>query len=275
MISISLQSFQTLHQCRSRHSRTYLALVFFLFVGDVHMKLLPGASLASGPDAAPLKARAWLCSHAIRQAQQSNACLQIKIGLFGSVPIKTYLPHGDIDLTFYREGSTSAADEIPNWAHRLLKHIEQSCNVAHSQEGPGAIRGHSSPGRHPGQSHGEPHTAPPAAAPAIQCRVQSVTEVPAEVKLVKCNICPIVPNSTTIVVDISYKQYGGVNAAAFLEEADRLVDAHIAAAAGVALVCVYCCLPAQGAPAPHHICHDVQFACKQPCATTATVTCAA
>jgi hypothetical protein len=66
----------------------------------------------------------------------------------------------------------------------------------------------------------------------VPCHVQSVTVIPAEVTLVKCNVRAPAPTDRTIVVDISFKQHGGVNAAAFLEEADRFIDAYTASQQG-------------------------------------------
>jgi hypothetical protein len=62
--------------------------------------------------------------------------------------------------------------------------------------------------------------------------VQSVTVIPAEVTLVKCNLEVPQQSTETMVVDISYSQKGGITAAAFLEEADRYVDAYHAVRSG-------------------------------------------
>jgi hypothetical protein len=155
-----------------------------------------------------------------------RAWLQVRVCLFGSVPIYTYLPDGDIDLTFYLDES-SPATEIPQWANRLQKHFEK-----HLPRRAGVQSAQSKPGL---QGSSQQHSQFPASSAAgvnVPCHVQSVTVIPAEVTLVKCNVRAPAPTDRTIVVDISFKQHGGVNAAAFLEEADRFIDAYTASQQG-------------------------------------------
>eukprot|EP00892_Ulva_mutabilis_P011558 jgi/Ulvmu1/8775/UM048_0030.1 len=155
----------------------------------------------------------------------------IKVQLFGSVPIRTYLPHGDIDCTFYIP--SDQAQDLPNWANRLMKHIEQHIPSPSSAGGMAHPRGH--PRNHPAPNahfRGALSSASAAAAAATagamtpSFAVHSVNVIPAEVTLVKCNIdVPSHSHAATMVVDISFNQRGGVNAASFLEEADRYIDA--------------------------------------------------
>lgn len=154
--------------------------------------------------------------------------LQIKVQLFGSVPIRTYLPHGDIDCTFCIP--SSPLQDVPNWANRLMKHIKQHIPSSSATGGISHPRHHPAPNAH---FRGALSTASAAAAAANASAmspafaVHSVNVIPAEVTLVKCNIdVPSHTHSASMVVDISFNQRGGVNAANFLEEADRYIDAY-------------------------------------------------
>lgn len=154
--------------------------------------------------------------------------LQIKVQLFGSVPIRTYLPHGDIDCTFCIP--SNQAQDVPNWANRLMKHIEQHIPSSSAAGGISHPRHHPAPNAH---FRGALSSASAAAAAATagamspSFAVHSVNVIPAEVTLVKCNIdVPSHTHSASMVVDISFNQRGGVNAANFLEEADRYIDAY-------------------------------------------------
>jgi len=161
--------------------------------------------------------------------------MQIKVQLFGSVPIRTYLPHGDIDCTFYIP--SEQAQDVPNWANRLMKHIEQHIPATGNAGGLGHPRHHPTPNAH---FRGALSSASAAAAAATagamspSFAVHSVNVIPAEVTLVKCNIdVPSHSHAASMVVDISFNQRGGVNAANFLEEADRYIDAFQAVRNGV------------------------------------------
>ncbi|GFR47993.1 hypothetical protein Agub_g9817, partial [Astrephomene gubernaculifera] len=109
---------------------------------------------------------------------------------FGSVPLKTYLPDGDIDLSIY--SSSPRAQSLKEalrdtWATQLQLCLEDEAN------NPNAV-----------------------------FRVANVQVIHAEVKLLKC----LVDN---IVVDISFFQLGGLNTYNFLEDVDRFVDACVPA----------------------------------------------
>ncbi|GIL74028.1 hypothetical protein Vretifemale_4098, partial [Volvox reticuliferus] len=104
---------------------------------------------------------------------------------FGSVPLKTYLPDGDIDLSIYSESPRAQALKEAlrdTWATQLQLCLEEEANN-----------------------------------PTAVFRVANVQVIHAEVKLLKC----LVDN---IVVDISFFQVGGLNTYNFLEDVDRFVD---------------------------------------------------
>lgn len=158
----------------------------------------------------------------------TSTSVQIKVQLFGSVPIRTYLPHGDIDCTFYIP--SEQVQDLPNWANRLMKHIEKHIPSSSSAGGGSHSRHHPAPNAH---FRGALSSASAAAAAATAgamspaFTVHSVNVIPAEVTLVKCNIdVPSQSPSASMVVDISFNQRGGVNAANFLEEADLYIDAY-------------------------------------------------
>ncbi|CAH8360413.1 unnamed protein product [Eruca vesicaria subsp. sativa] len=92
---------------------------------------------------------------------------------FGSVPLKTYLPDGDIDLTVLTKRNVE--DEFFQRLYDTLKNEE-------------------------GKS---------------EFNVTDVQFIPAQVKVIKCNI-------RSIAVDISFNQTAGLRALCFLEQVDQL-----------------------------------------------------
>ncbi|KAG2328821.1 hypothetical protein Bca4012_021549 [Brassica carinata] len=97
----------------------------------------------------------------------------IEVFSFGSVPLKTYLPDGDIDLTVLTKRNME--DEFFEKLYDTLK----------SEEG------------------------------KSEFHVTDVQFIPAQVKVIKCNI-------RSIAVDISFNQTAGLRALCFLEQVDQL-----------------------------------------------------
>ena len=149
--------------------------------------------------------------------------MQIKVSLFGSVPIRTYLPHGDIDCTF-QLAQSEQVQELPNWANRLMKHIQQRTN---SQS-----RRHPSPPNAVYRGALSSSSVVASGSASQTFPIQKVEVIPAEVTLVKCNLEVPTSHNNSMVVDISFNQRGGVNAADFLEAVDRYVDAYQAVQMG-------------------------------------------
>lgn len=116
----------------------------------------------------------------------------IKVFPFGSVPLKTYLPHGDVDLTAvsqYDKSQDLAAD-----IHSLLR-SEMMNNT--------------------------------------KVQVKDVLYVPAQVKVVKCNV-------SDIAVDISFNQTAGLSALCFLEQVDQFIGKDHLFKRSVTLIKAWC-----------------------------------
>ncbi|XP_023640956.1 uncharacterized protein LOC17890507 isoform X2 [Capsella rubella] len=96
----------------------------------------------------------------------------IEVFLFGSVPLKTYLPDGDIDLTVL-----TPHDKEEDFAKAL-------CSMLRTEGGDSRFQ------------------------------VTGVQYIPAQVKVIKCNI-------RNIAVDISFNQMAGLCALCFLEQVDQ------------------------------------------------------
>ena len=120
-----------------------------------------------------------------------NGCFEnenVLVTAFGSVPLRTYLPDGDIDVCLLGPHELLAKD--PCWTSRLRDHIEfaEADAAAHDAVSPFAV--------------------------------SEIHVVHAEVRLMKC-ICD------GVVVDISANQFGGLATLGFLEEADAFVSARL------------------------------------------------
>ena len=120
-----------------------------------------------------------------------NGCFEnenVLVTAFGSVPLRTYLPDGDIDVCLLGPHELLAAD--PCWTSRLRDHIEfaEADAAAHDAVSPFAV--------------------------------SEIHVVHAEVRLMKC-ICD------GVVVDISANQFGGLATLGFLEEVDAFVSARL------------------------------------------------
>ena len=117
-----------------------------------------------------------------------NGCFEnenVLVTAFGSVPLRTYLPDGDIDVCLLGPHDLLAKD--PCWTNRLRDHIEfaEADAAAHDTVSPFAV--------------------------------SEIHVVHAEVRLMKC-ICD------GVVVDVSANQFGGLATLGFLEEVDFFVS---------------------------------------------------
>lgn len=114
---------------------------------------------------------------------------------FGSVPLKAYLPDGDLDISIFTE--TKLKD---SWAYDLKSFLEVEMSAGEGSIGSG--QGRNGKGRN-----------------GIQ--IQEVQIIQAEVKLVKCIV-------SGLEVDVSCNALGGLCAVAFLEWCDeRLGKNHL------------------------------------------------
>eukprot|EP00198_Chlamydomonas_reinhardtii_P004682 XP_001694018.1 predicted protein [Chlamydomonas reinhardtii] len=142
------------------------------------------------PTTLSLQRRFVITEHVTQLVKRCFAPHDVTAVPFGSVPLKTYLPDGDIDLSIYSYSSRaqSLKDQLRDtWATTLQLCLEDEAN--------------------------NPHAA---------FKVANVQVIHAEVKLLKC----LVDN---IVVDISFFQIGGLNTYNFLEDVDAFVDKAITA----------------------------------------------
>ncbi|KXZ53121.1 hypothetical protein GPECTOR_7g1012 [Gonium pectorale] len=142
------------------------------------------------PTSLSLQRRYAIIEHVTAIVRRCFAIQDVTAVPFGSVPLKTYLPDGDIDLSIYSTspGAQTLKETLRDtWASQLQMCLEDEAN------NPNAV-----------------------------FRVANVQVIHAEVKLLKC----LVDN---IVVDISFFQIGGLNTYNFLEDVDRFVDQSIPA----------------------------------------------
>ncbi len=128
--------------------------------------------------------------------------------MFGSVPLKTYLPDGDIDLSVFQSSGNSLRD---TWTTKLCSVLEDE------QRDPYA----SFRVRDVQVIHAEVQCI---LCPARSCKLVSLVRLLCwttggllQVKLLKC----LVDN---IVVDISFETLGGLCTVAFLESIDRHIQ---------------------------------------------------
>jgi len=126
---------------------------------------------------------------------------------FGSVPLKAYLPDGDLDISIFTE--TKLKD---SWAYDLKSFLEAEMLAGEGSVGSG--QGWSGKGRH-----------------GIQ--IQEVQIIQAEVKLVKCIV-------SGLEVDVSCNALGGLCAVAFLEWFDQRVGRNHLVKKSILLIKAWC-----------------------------------
>ncbi|XP_012838061.1 PREDICTED: uncharacterized protein LOC105958607 [Erythranthe guttata] len=125
----------------------------------------------------------------------------LQVVSYGSVPLKTYLPDGDIDLTVLKRPNSSAAagtSSLPQDVLALLQEQQQLQN--------------------PNFPVRDTNFIDAEVLNSFFCEVLTylLINLRRQVKLVKCNICDT-------VIDISFNQLGGISTLSFLEQVDRYV----------------------------------------------------
>lgn len=135
--------------------------------------------------------------------------------MFGSVPLRTYLPDGDIDISVFKGDSSSGGGASPfdlrdTWATQLLKALEAE---QQRPDVPFKIR--------------DLHIIQAEASAAkmrrsmVCCTWCKASFLSLQVKLVKCVVADL-------VVDVSFESIGGLCTVAFLESIDRKIGrAHL------------------------------------------------
>ncbi|GAB4814831.1 hypothetical protein N2152v2_001877 [Parachlorella kessleri] len=134
---------------------------------------------------------------------------QVEAFMFGSVPLRTYLPDGDIDISVFgsrgptgNNGSDSGGSSHTNlretWASQLLKALEAE-----------------------------------QARSDAPFRIRDLHIIQAEVKLVKCVVADL-------VVDVSFETLGGLCTVAFLEAIDRKIGRSHLFKRSIVLVKAWC-----------------------------------
>lgn len=139
--------------------------------------------------------------------------------MFGSVPLKTYLPDGDIDLSVFQAKGHSLRD---SWATQLSSVLEAEQRDPYA---PFAVRDVQ-------VIHAEVIGCSRTCAQwlcSTSGKLSHLTNV-LQVKLLKC----LVDN---VVVDISFETLGGLCTVAFLEAMDRHIGSHHLFKRSVILVC--------------------------------------
>ena len=130
------------------------------------------------------------------------------------MPLKTYLPDGDIDVALVQVSGPSIRD---SWAPRLAAALEAaSAESISGAAAEAAAAAAAVVSNNNGGGSGSPPPQQQRSPPAPAFPVRDVTIVHAEVRLLKCLI-------RDAVVDVSFESLGGLRAAAALEAADRAV----------------------------------------------------
>ena len=124
--------------------------------------------------------------------------LSSQVTAFGSVPLRTYLPDGDIDVCLLGPHELLSKE---NWTFRLRSHIERAEAAAAAADKADADAD--------GTSFG-------TSSEFGEFAVSEIHIIHAEVKLMKCII-------DGMVVDISANQFGGLATLGFLEEVDAFI----------------------------------------------------
>ncbi|KAE8709430.1 Alpha/beta-Hydrolases superfamily protein [Hibiscus syriacus] len=134
-----------------------------------------------------------------------SKCFPCQVFTFGSVPLKTYLPDGDIDLTAFSKNQNLK----DTWAHQvrdMLENEEKNENAEFRVKEVQYIQ-----------------------AEDLKCTNLSNVSV----KIIKC----LVEN---IVVDISFNQLGGLCTLCFLEEVDLLINQNHLFKRSIILIKAWC-----------------------------------
>ncbi|WPT18232.1 hypothetical protein PSENEW3_00006233 [Picochlorum sp. SENEW3] len=169
--------------------------------------------------------------------------------MFGSVPLKTYLPDGDVDISIFYQSTTRGLvngvdkDEQrmrETWAFELKKYLDELIQQQQQQQqvvvsysvasGNGSVK----TAKSVSSTGSGTNTAvtPTSSSPGI-LEVQDCQIIQAEVKLVKCIV-------SGLVVDVSFNALGGLCAVAFLEWFDRIIGRSHLLKKSIVLIKAWC-----------------------------------
>ena len=123
-----------------------------------------------------------------RSPPNPRSIVTAQVTAFGSVPLRTYLPDGDIDVCLLGPHELLSRDD---WTVRLRAHVERAEAAA-------------------------AEASAELGSPAAEFAVSEIHIIHAEVKLMKL-ICD------GVVVDVSANQFGGLAALGFLEEVNAFI----------------------------------------------------
>lgn len=154
---------------------------------------------------------AYVCDLVKRCFNRRGQRLDVDTFMFGSVPLRTYLPDGDVDISIFAPIHGDSRDALrEGWAIQLKKFLEE--------EGRKGARGKR--GGLPGSTQGG-------------LEIQDCQIIQAEVKIVKCVV-------SGLVVDISFNALGGLCAVAFLEWFDLTIGRSHLLKKSIVLVKAWC-----------------------------------
>ncbi|CAN0903080.1 hypothetical protein LINGRAHAP2_LOCUS22367 [Linum grandiflorum] len=139
--------------------------------------------------------------------------LGIELFTYGSVPLKTYLPDGDIDLTAF--SYPTAEDVLVSDVYSILKGEENNNSARYKVKNVHKIDAEST-----------------ATISSLQSTA-TISSLQYQVKLIKCDV-------ENIVVDISFNQLGGLCTLCFLEQVDRLVGKNHLFKRSILLIKAWC-----------------------------------
>ncbi|KAL2921933.1 Poly(A) RNA polymerase cid14 [Bienertia sinuspersici] len=129
-------------------------------------------------------------------------CVPCKVFTFGSVPLRTYLPDGDIDLTAFSEDHNVKDDWAKSILDMLRKEEKNECAEFQVKE-------------------------------VQYIQAETLLRKIFQVKIIKCLV-------NNIVVDISFNQLGGLCTLCFLEEVDNLINQNHLFKRSIILIKAWC-----------------------------------
>lgn len=147
---------------------------------------------------------------------KSRAGVRVSPFMFGSVPLKAYLPDGDVDISIFSDLNNAtklgqANDLASSWAFDLKKFLdnEAASSKKNRETGTHAVKN------------------------AGVLEIEEVQIIQAEVKLVKCIV-------SGLEVDVSFNALGGLCAVGFLEWCDRSIGRSHLLKKSIILVKAWC-----------------------------------
>jgi DNA polymerase sigma len=151
----------------------------------------------------------------INEQQYYNKGENILVFPYGSVPLKTYLPDGDIDLEVFLPLSSTAS---------YLTHLPAMLEKESASPLPMSMALSSNSNSSPGLLNQTAMIQSDRDQPQQQqqqqqqeiLKVRGVTTIVGDVKIIKCVV-------NNVTVDISFNNIGGIRTLAFLEAVDGLI----------------------------------------------------